>query len=82
MSIETPTSALNLTAAQIQNGRQKAQLGQLTLVDFLAQQHGRHPRDITRFLATQFQMPFWDSLQLSATTASFDRWPMGKAAVY
>lgn len=79
MSIETPTSALNLTAAQIQNGRQKAQLGQLTLVDFLAQQHGRHPRDITRFLATQFQMPFWDSLQLSATTASFDRWPMGKA---
>lgn len=79
MSSANPITQLTLSAGELQVARQLALGQQRSLVDWLAQQHSLHPREVVRSLAQQFQMPFWDSLQLTTARAHFDLWPIAKA---
>jgi general secretion pathway protein E len=49
------------------------------LTDALAQRLSTKPRQAGAWLASQFGMAFWDSLQLNPCAARFDLWPLAKA---
>lgn len=49
------------------------------VVDVLAEARQLHPRDAAAWLATQFELPFWDSRTLNPQTARLDVWPMARA---
>lgn len=71
-------NCLNFSNSQLQTARVQALNSQRSLIDWLAHEHGLHPREVASTLARLFCMPFWDSLQLLAARACFDRWPMAK----
>lgn len=53
--------------------------GNVGLIDLLAQTMPAKPREAGAWLATQFGMAFWDSLELNQHQPCFDLWPMTRA---
>ena len=49
------------------------------LIDALTQRFSIKPRQAGAWLASQFDLTFWDSLELNLCLARFDLWPMAKA---
>jgi general secretion pathway protein E len=49
------------------------------LIDALTQRLSIKPRQAGAWLASQFGMPYWDSLELNPCAARFDLWPMARA---
>ncbi|MDZ4075206.1 MAG: GspE/PulE family protein [Hylemonella sp.] len=63
----------------LQGLRARAHASGRPLVDVLAEAHQLHPREAASWLATQFDLPFWDNLALNPQTARLDLWPMARA---
>ena len=76
---DATASAILLTPAQLQALGTQAQAGHRPLVDVLAEHLDVHPRDAGRWLAGQFKLEFWDSLQLTAAVPLFENWPLSLA---
>lgn len=57
----------------------KSLSGNVGLIDLLAESIPAKPRQAGAWLATQFGMTFWDSMELNQRQARFDLWPMARA---
>ena len=67
------------TLAELYRLHQTSAAGALSLIDLLAEALPAKPRQAGAWLAAQFGLNFWDSLELNHRLARFDLWPMARA---
>lgn len=72
-----PTATL--TVEELHRLHQRSTIGGLSLIDLLAETLSTKPRDAGAWLAAQFGVAYWDSLDLNQRPARFDLWPMARA---
>lgn len=70
-----------LSVAELHRLHQRSLASGFSLIDLLAEALSTKSRGAGAWLAAQFGMTFWDSLELNQRPARFDLWPMARAHV-